>query len=63
MGFVISDEFLPAILTGHPMTDDEFAAFCADYPAFCFEQTAEGDLMVAPPAYTLMGVRNSSIGA
>ena len=63
MTFAIEDEFLPAILTGHPMTDEKFAEFCAGYSDLFFEQTAEGDIIVMPPAYSLMGARNSSIGA
>ena len=62
MAFVINDAFLPATLTAHPMSDEEFAAFCADHPDLCFEMTAEGELVVMPPTYSLTGVRNSRIG-
>jgi len=58
---VIEDAFLPAILTVDPMTDEEFAEFCAEHPDLFFEMTAEGDLIVMPPTYSLTGVRNARI--
>jgi len=62
MAFVIEDAFLPATLTVDPMTDEEFAEFCAEHPDLFFEMTAEGDLIVMPPAYSLNGVRTGNIG-
>jgi Uma2 family endonuclease len=62
MAFVIDDAFLPATLTAPPMTDDEFAAFCAEHPDLFFEMTAEGELVVMPPTYSVTGARNSRIG-
>ena len=61
MAFVIDDVFLPATLTAHPMTDDEFAEFCAEHPDLFFEMTAEGEIIVMPPTYSLTGARNSKI--
>src|SRR5580658_407223 len=61
MAFVIDDAFLPATLTAHPMTDEEFAGFCAEHPDLFFEMTAEGEIIVMPPAYSLTGVRNAGI--
>jgi Uma2 family endonuclease len=61
MTFVIDDAFLPATLTAHPMTDDEFASFCAEHPDLFFEMTAEGEIIVMPPTYSLTGARNSRI--
>jgi Uma2 family endonuclease len=58
MAFVLSDAFLPATLTAHPMTDDEFAEFCAEHPDLFFEMTAEGEIIVIPPTYSLTGARN-----
>jgi Uma2 family endonuclease len=58
MAFVIDDAFLPATLTAHPMTDQEFAAFCAEHPDLFFEMTAEGEIIVMPPTYSLTGARN-----
>jgi Uma2 family endonuclease len=43
------------------MTDAEFAEFCAEHPDLWFEVTAEGELLVAPPAFTLTGIRNADI--
>jgi Uma2 family endonuclease len=52
MPFLISDAHLPAILTAQPMTDDEFAAFCAEHPDLHFEMTADAELIVMPPTYS-----------
>jgi hypothetical protein len=57
----LDDAFLPATLTAPPMTDDEFAEFCGEHPDLWFEVTAEGELLVAPPAFTLTGARNADI--
>jgi Uma2 family endonuclease len=62
MAFVIDDAFLPATLTAHPMTDEEFAGFCAGHPDLFFEMTAEGEIIVMPPTYSLTGARNAEIG-
>ena len=61
MAFVIDDAFLPATLTAHPMTDEEFARFCGEHPDLFFEMTAEGEIIVMPPTYSLTGARNSWI--
>jgi Uma2 family endonuclease len=61
MAFVIDDAFLPATLTAPPMTDEEFAAFCAEHPDLFFEMTAEGELIVMPPTYSCTGLQNSEI--
>ena len=61
MTFVIDDAFLPATLTAHPMTDDEFASFCAEHPDLFFEMSAEGEIIVIPPTYSLTGARNAEI--
>src|SRR5580698_1281955 len=61
MAFMIDDAFLPATLTAHPMTDEEFAGFCAEHPDLFFEMTAEGEIIVMPPNFSKTGVRNSKI--
>jgi Uma2 family endonuclease len=43
------------------MNDEEFAEFCAEHPDLFFEMTAEGELIVMPPAFTLTGIRNQEI--
>jgi Uma2 family endonuclease len=63
MSFVIDEAYLPATLTALPMTDDEFAAFCAEHPDLFFEMTAEGEIIVMPPTYSPTGARCSRIGA
>lgn len=63
MPFVIDDANLPAILTSHPMSDEEFAAFCADHPDLNFEMTAEGEIIVMPPTNFLTGVSNCDVSS
>ena len=45
------------------ITDDQFTAFCADYPDLNFEMTAEGEIIVIAPTHSLTGVSNSHINA
>ncbi len=61
MAFVIDDAFLPATLTAPPMTDEEFAEFCAEHPDLFFEMTAEGELIVMPATYSDTGTSNADI--
>jgi len=61
MPFQIDDAHLPAILTAPPMTDDEFAAFCAEHPDLNFEMTADGELIVMAPTYSDTSAGNSDI--
>jgi Uma2 family endonuclease len=61
MAFTIDEAFLPAVLTAHPMSDEEFAEFCSDHPDLFFEMTAEGELIVMPPNYTLTAYRHRAI--
>jgi Uma2 family endonuclease len=61
MTFAIDDAFLPATLSYHAMTDDEFASFCAEHPDLNFEMTAEGELIVMPPTHSDTGAANFEI--
>jgi Uma2 family endonuclease len=61
MAFTIDDTMLPARLTSHPMTDEEFAELCAEHPDLFLEMTAEGELIVMPATHTLTGARNIEI--
>ncbi|MDQ6665797.1 MAG: Uma2 family endonuclease, partial [Acidobacteriota bacterium] len=61
MPLVIEEDFLPATLTAAPMTDDEFAEFVAGYPEYFIEMTAEGEILIMPPAYSLTGMRGMKI--
>lgn len=63
MPFVISDANLPATLTAQPMTDEAFAAFCAEHPDLNFEMSAEGELIIMAPTHGDTGASNSEIGA
>jgi Uma2 family endonuclease len=63
MPFVIDDANLPAILTSHPMTDEEFSAFCAEHPDLNFEMTAEGEIIVLSPTNFLTGVSNCDVSS
>ena len=62
MPLVIDDRFLPATLNASPMTDNEFATFCAEHPDLNFEMTAEGELIAMAPTHYLTGFRNQRIG-
>jgi Uma2 family endonuclease len=61
MAFTIDETFLPATLTASPMTDDEFTAFCNEYPDLFFEMTSEGDIIVMLPTDFDTGVRNADL--
>jgi hypothetical protein len=37
------------------MTDEEFTAFCCEYPDLNFDMTAEGEIIVTAPAHFLTG--------
>jgi Uma2 family endonuclease len=53
MRMVFSDEQLPAKVKfdpEHPMTDDEYFDFCMDNPDLNLERTAEGEIVIQPPA-------------
>ena len=50
-----------AILPQEKMTTEQFYAFCADNPDWCIERTAEGDVIVMPPAFSDTGNRNFEI--
>jgi Uma2 family endonuclease len=63
MALPIDEAFLPAALTAPPMSDTDFAEFCAGHPDLFFETTAEGELLVMPPAHSNTGIRNSEISA
>ena len=61
MPFLINDANLPATLTAQPMSDEEFSAFCADYPDLNFEMTAEGELIVSAPTHSDTGYSNVQV--
>jgi Uma2 family endonuclease len=44
------------------MTDEQFAQFCADNSDFSIEMTADGELVIMPPAFPLTSARNRQVG-
>lgn len=58
MPFTIDEAFLPATLTAPPMTDQQFADFCAEHPDLFFETNARGEIIVMPPNFSITGTRN-----
>ena len=61
MPVVIDGKYLPARLTSGPMTDQEFEDFCAEHPDCMVEMTAEGDVILMPPAYWFTAARSGAI--
>lgn len=61
MAFAIDQEHLPAVLTSHPMTDDEFAALCAEHPDLSIELSAEGELILMAATFSIPSFRNAEI--
>src|SRR5579862_8830008 len=49
MSLVIDEAYLPATLTASPMTDEEFVEFCAKFPDYFIEMSAEGEVLIMPP--------------
>ena len=45
------------------MSDEQFAEFCARYPDFFIEMTADGEILIMPPNHPLTGMRNTKIDA
>jgi len=50
MSLVIDEAYLPATLTASLMTDEEFVEFCARYPDYLIEMSAEGEILIMPPS-------------
>src|SRR6266540_1991611 len=67
MQLVVQDfeSMAPVILNPRrvPMTDDEFVAFCQQYEDCSVECTAEGEIIIMPPAYAITGEQNLEVGA
>ncbi len=43
------------------MTDEEFAAFCAEHPDLSIEMTADGEIIIMAPTHSLTSVRSIKI--
>jgi len=50
MSLVIEESYLPATLTATAMSDDAFAEFCAQFPDYFVETSAEGEITIMPPS-------------
>lgn len=61
MQIAIDEAYLPATLTASPMTDEDFANFCSEYPDHLLEMSAEGEIVIRPPNYTLTGLQSQMI--
>jgi len=66
MQVTLPEEALPAKLILNPelrMNDDEYFAFCMANPDVRFERTAEGEIVIVPPAGLESDHRSLGIGA
>jgi Uma2 family endonuclease len=64
MQLVLPEEALPAKLTLNPelrMNDDEYYAFCMANPDLRFERTAQGEIIIVPPAGYESDYRNTEV--
>jgi Uma2 family endonuclease len=64
MQLVLPEEALPAKLTLNPelrMNDDEYYAFCMANPDLRFERTAQGEIIIVPPAGYESDYRNTTV--
>jgi hypothetical protein len=61
MPLVIEESWLPATLTAPPMTDEQFAEFCAEHPDLFIEMSAEGELIIMPPNFSLTGLQSAEL--
>ena len=63
MAFTIDEAYVPEILTAAPVTDEQFAGLCSEHTDLFFETSAEGELIVMPPTYSLTGFRQGKVYA
>jgi len=64
MQVTLPDQALPAKLTLNPelrMDDDAYYEFCAANPSVRFERTAQGEIIIVPPAGLESDYRNTGI--
>lgn len=61
MALMISEEHLPATLTVPRMNDEEFVEFCSHYPDCFVEVSADGEVTIMPPNYSLTAIRGSAV--
>ena len=58
---VIDEAYLPATLTAAPMNDEEFVEFCAQFPDYFIEVSAEGEILIMPPGDFLTSAKVGEI--
>jgi len=66
MQFVLPEQALPARLFLNPelrMTDDDYFAFCMANPNVRFERTAQGEIIIVPPAGAESDNQSLEVGA
>ncbi|MBL8175517.1 MAG: Uma2 family endonuclease [Bryobacterales bacterium] len=67
MQLIVEDFESVAPVTLHPehppLTDDEFVAFCEQYPDCMVEVSADGEITIMPPNYPKTSKKNSRIVA
>jgi len=64
MQILVEESELPtAIQLKGAMSDDEYFEFCAENPDKRIERTAQGDVIIMPPAGLESGFRNNEISA
>jgi Uma2 family endonuclease len=63
MQVLIDQNYLPAMLTTGPLTDEQFAELCAEHEDLSFEMTADGELIVQPTPYNLTARREEELYA
>jgi Uma2 family endonuclease len=64
MHVVLPEQALPAKLTLNPelrMNEDEYFEFCMANPDVCFERTAQGEIIIVPPAGGESDYRNTTV--
>jgi len=61
MSLAIDEAYLPATLTAAPMTDDEFVEFCAQFPDYFIEMSAEREILIMPSGDFLTSAQTGEI--
>ena len=52
-----------ATFFSEPMTDEQFLALCEEHPEFPIETTAEGEIIIMPPAGPVSAYQNNGLSA
>ena len=59
----MEESYLPLTITVPGITDEQFQELCEQYDNYRVEYSAEGELLVMPPADPETGMRNTAITA